>query len=576
MFDLPAERVRVFCERVGGGFGGKQEMLTEDIVALAVLRTGRPVRLEFTRQEQFMGAPSRHPMRMTVTLGATRDGLLTTMQLRVVSNAGAYGNHSGGVLYHGCGECHEVYRCANKQIDGYAVYTNTLPSGAFRGYGLSQTVFAVESAMDELARKLGIDPFTLRRRNIIGADTEMHGDVEMGSYGLTQCLDLVEAALGRVTDVAPPDDTWRVGEGIALAMIHTIPPRGHFAEASIVPVASGGYELTVGTAEFGNGTTTVHAQIAASVLGTVPSAIRIRQSDTALIGHDTGAYGSTGSVVAGKATERAAAHLRDQVLALAADRLGVAEGVCRLVGDVVTAGALSVPVGSLGAVSGAGRSDGSPRSVAFNVHGFRVAVQPGTGEIRILHSVQAADAGRVINPMQCRGQVEGGTSQAIGAALYEDLRIDAEGRVENPTFRGYHIPAWADLAAHRGAVRRYGRPDRAVWRQVHERESVQPGGAGTGQCGGERDGGADQGPAASAGPGVPGAGRIGGAVVDGTDELCGVAAGRAYRGRVPGVGCANGIGVATGRRDAAGDGAGEPDAWCDSGQRFKHPNPIIT
>jgi putative selenate reductase molybdopterin-binding subunit len=444
LFDLPLDRVRVFCERVGGGFGGKQEMLTEDIVALAVLRTGRPVRLEFTRQEQFIGAPSRHPMRVTVTLGATRDGTLTAMQLRVVSNAGAYGNHSAGVLYHGCGECHEVYRCPNKRIDGYAVYTNTLPSGAFRGYGLSQTIFAIESAMDELARKLRLDPFELRRRNIIGPDAEMHGDVEIGSYGLTQCLDLVEAALDRARDVAPPDDTWQVGAGMALSMIHTIPPRGHFAEARIASTADG-YELIVGTAEFGNGTTTVHAQIAASVLGTTPAAIRVRQSDTALIGHDTGAFGSTGSVVAGKATERAAEHLRDQLLDLAALHLGVDRGICRLTGHSVRAGTQSVPIALLSTATGTGSSDGSPRSVAFNVHGFRVAVQPGTGEIRILHSVQAADAGRVINPMQCRGQVEGGAGQAIGAALYEDIRIDANGRVENPVFRGYHIPAWADL-----------------------------------------------------------------------------------------------------------------------------------
>ncbi len=135
LFELPLERVRVFCERVGGGFGGKQEMLTEDIVALAVLRTGRPVRLEFTRQEQFIGAPSRHPMRVTVTLGAKRDGTLTAMQLRVVSNAGAYGNHSVGVLYHGCGECHEVYRCPNKRVDGYAVYTNTFRPAHFAATG---------------------------------------------------------------------------------------------------------------------------------------------------------------------------------------------------------------------------------------------------------------------------------------------------------------------------------------------------------------------------------------------------------------------------------------------------------
>jgi CO/xanthine dehydrogenase Mo-binding subunit len=456
LFDLPRERVRVLCGRVGGGFGGKQEMLVEDIVALAVLRSGRPVRLEFTREEQFIAAPSRHPMRVTVTLGARRDGTLTALQLRVVSNAGAYGNHSPGVLFHGSGECLGVYRCPNQRVEGVAVYTNTLPAGAFRGYGLSQTVFAVESAMDELARALALDPFELRRRNVIRpedfarAHGDPHDDVVLGSYGLDQCLDLVEAALRREVGTPPPDPSWQVGTGMALAMIHTIPPRGHFAEARIELGTAGGYELTVGTAEFGNGTTTVHAQIAAAVLGTSPAAIRIRQSDTALIGHDTGAFGSAGTVVAGQATERAAMALRARLLTLAAAQLGAEPAACRLAGDAVVAGGARVTLAALraavdGELDGRGSSDGTPRSIAFNVQGFRIAVQPGTGEIRILHSVQAADAGRVMNPMQCRGQVEGGTAQAIGAALYEDLRIDAAGRVENPAFRHYHIPAWADL-----------------------------------------------------------------------------------------------------------------------------------
>jgi CO/xanthine dehydrogenase Mo-binding subunit/aerobic-type carbon monoxide dehydrogenase small subunit (CoxS/CutS family) len=450
LFDLPMERVRVLCERVGGGFGGKQEMLVEDIVALAVLRTGRPVRLEFTREEQFVGAPSRHPMRVTVTLGARRDGTLTAMRMRVVSNAGAYGNHSGGVLYHGCGESIAVYRCPNTYVEGYAVYTNTLPAGAFRGYGLSQTVFAVESAMDELARALRVDPFELRRRNMIQADDAQHDDVRMGSYGLDQCLDLVEASLRDTPYAPPPDASWRVGVGIALAMIHTIPPRGHFAEARIVSLGGGRYELTVGTAEFGNGTTTVHAQIAASVLNTTARSIHIRQSDTALIGHDTGAFGSTGTVVAGKATERAAVELREQLLDLAAARLNVDRASCVLRAGWVESGGARIDLDALRGsmeteLAGTGSSDGTPRSIAFNVQGFRVAVQPGTGEIRILHSVQAADAGRVINPMQCRGQVEGGVAQAIGAALYEDLKIDATGRVLNPALRHYHIPAWADL-----------------------------------------------------------------------------------------------------------------------------------
>ncbi len=157
-----------------------------------------------------------------------------------------------------------------------------------------------------------------------------HDDVVLGSYGLDQCLDLVQAALRGATDALPPDASWRVGDGMALSMIHTIPPRGHFAEARIVLTQAGGYELTVGTAEFGNGTTTVHAQIAATVLCTSVAAIRVRQSDTALLGHDTGAFGSTGSVVAGQATERAALALRDRLLELAAVRLGVDRAACRL------------------------------------------------------------------------------------------------------------------------------------------------------------------------------------------------------------------------------------------------------
>ncbi|MGO9048037.1 MAG: molybdopterin-dependent oxidoreductase, partial [Xanthobacteraceae bacterium] len=162
LFDLDPEKVRVVCERMGGGFGAKQEMLVEDIVALAVLKTRRPVKLEFTREEQFIGSTTRHPMRVKVKVGARRDGRLTAMQMHVVSNTGAYGNHGWAVLNHACGECFGVYRCDNKKIDGFAVYTNTIPAGAFRGYGLPQTNFAVESAMDELAGKLGMDPIEFR------------------------------------------------------------------------------------------------------------------------------------------------------------------------------------------------------------------------------------------------------------------------------------------------------------------------------------------------------------------------------------------------------------------------------
>lgn len=425
LYDLPKEQVHVFCERVGGGFGGKQEMLTEDIVALAVLKTGRPVKLELSRAEQFIGTTSRHPMQVKVRLGATRDGKLTAIDLQVLSNTGAYGNHAGGVLFHGVGESVALYNCANKKIDGHAVYTNTLPAGAFRGYGLSQVNFAIESGMDELARQLGMAPLAFRRLNVVGPDDPMvsaeteHYGLEMGSYGLTQCFDLVEQKL---EDSPLPDLglDWQVGRGVAAGMIATAPPRGHFAESRITARPDKRFELRVGTAEFGNGTTTVHAQIAADVLGVAPEDIRVLQSDTDLTDHDTGAYGSTGTVIAGAATKAAA----DQLAAKLRD---------------TAHGQVETPL------TGVGHADGARRSIAFNVQGFEVAVHRRYGTLRILRSVHAADAGTVINPVQCKGQVEGGVAQAIGAALYERMDIDEDGAVTTSTFRNYHLPALPDV-----------------------------------------------------------------------------------------------------------------------------------
>ena len=153
----------MFTERVGGGFGGKQEMVTEDLCVLATLTIGRPVKWEYTREEQFTAATTRHQMTTRVKLGAKRDGTLTAIQIHVVSNTGAYGGHGGETLAAALGSPIAAYRCANKKADGYAVYTNIVPGGGFRGYGASQTTFAIECAMDDLAKLLGLDPFAIRR-----------------------------------------------------------------------------------------------------------------------------------------------------------------------------------------------------------------------------------------------------------------------------------------------------------------------------------------------------------------------------------------------------------------------------
>lgn len=505
LFGLPPERVRVVAGRVGGGFGGKQEMLVEDIVALAVLRLRRPVKLEYTRAEEFHGATTRHPFTVTVKAGARRDGTLTALRLHAVSDTGAYGNHAAGVLHHACGESLSVYRCPNKKADGYAVYTHTVPSGAFRGYGLGQAVFAVESVLDELAVRLGTDPLALREKNIVRAGEALDAatggeDLHIGSYGLDRCLDLVRAAQAEPPAEDVPEG-WLTGAGAALSMMATSPPGGHLADVRVSLLPDGSFDLAVGTAEFGNGTTTVHQQIAAGELGTTAERIHVRRSDTDLVPHDTGAFGATGTVVAGKATLRASRALARTLLEHAAAYLGVEADACRLVDTAVEAvapagtaetdpaagtvgaagadavegrergggrggraeaggaegepepGRRRVPLAELyaqarsegGQLVAEGHFGGTPRSVAFDVQWFRVAVDPGTGEIRILRSVHAADAGTVVNPLQCRGQVEGGVAQALGAALFEQVRLDEAGRVSTDSFRRYRLPAYGDF-----------------------------------------------------------------------------------------------------------------------------------
>ncbi|WP_291049878.1 molybdopterin cofactor-binding domain-containing protein [Herbiconiux sp.] len=455
IFGLDPENVRVFTARVGGGFGGKQEILTEDVVALGVLRTGRPVQFEFTRVDEFTIAPCRHPMRVSVDVAARADGTLTALAVDVLSDTGAYGNHGPGVMFHSVGETVSLYSAPNKKVDAEVVYTNNIPSGAFRGYGLGQVVFAVEAAMDQLAIELGIDPFELRRINVVRPGEPLVAahvegdDLIFGSYGLDQCLDLTQSALQRGNGVAAPGGPeWSTGIGMAASMIATMPPRGHFSTVSVTLEADGTYLAGVGTSEFGNGTTTVHTQIAASVLGTTTDRVRIRQSDTDAAVFDTGAFGSAGTTVAGKALYSASLQLKAAILAAAAEIAGdSADGVLepegvRIGGRFVPLSAVAEAAG--GSLTANGSEDGALRSLAFNVHAFRVGVNSATGEVRILQSVHAADAGFVLNPEQLRGQIEGGVAQAIGSALYEEMILD-EGLVKTQVFRSYHLPQMADV-----------------------------------------------------------------------------------------------------------------------------------
>ena len=467
LLDMPADRIRVFSGRVGGGFGGKQELLTEDLVAIATLRTGAPVAYEMTRNDEMTRTTYRHPFRVSVNLGADKSGRLTAMKVDVLSDTGAYGNHSIGVMFHACAESVSVYTCPTKRVDAEVVYTNNPPSGAFRGYGLGQVILAVESAMDELAITLGIDPFELRRINAVAdgdplliAHPEPEEDLVYGSYGLDQCIDLAESALRRGNGVEPPQgNAWKVGEGMALAAIATMAPRGHYSSVSVGVDSNGTYHVGVGTSEFGNGTTTVHTQIVATTMSTDPSRIRLTHGDTDSAEYDTGAFASAGTTVAGKAVYGAAQRLRRLLLAAASAIIGhggYAPDVMELGADGVRVGDRLIGFAELveavspehrvdDRVVATGSEDGALRSIAFNVQAFRVAVNTDTGVVRILQSVHAADAGTVMNPQQCLGQVEGGVAQGIGSAMYEEIMLDGTGVPVTPVFRTYRVPQMADI-----------------------------------------------------------------------------------------------------------------------------------
>ncbi|MDP1879024.1 MAG: molybdopterin-dependent oxidoreductase [Actinomycetota bacterium] len=458
LFDLQASDVHVFTKRVGGGFGAKQEVFTEDLCVLAALDTGRPVQWEFTREEQFYGAAPRHPMRIKVRLGARKDGTLTAMALDVTSDTGAYGNHGGETLFASTGSL-KWYRCRNKKYDGRAVYTNNMPSGAMRGYGALQPTFAVESAIDELAHALGIHPMTMRRLNAVGPGDDIGigrepEDAVMGGYALTQAFDLVEEALARGNGVAPPvGDEWRVGTGFAMSMFESSPPTEHRSEASVSLMPDGTYQVNVGTCEFGNGTTVAHAQFVATHLGTTVDRVRVVHGDTAESGWDTGAFASAGLNVSGKAVALAAGGLAGKVRAYAARRLGVPADEVALGPDGVRSAGGFISLVDLWVaaeeddvtLAQARRAYGSPISNGFQVHGVRLAVSMLTGEVVLLQVAHAVDAGIVINPMQLRGQVEGGVTQGIGAALTEWFQQGPQGEVLNPGLRMYRIPNFADV-----------------------------------------------------------------------------------------------------------------------------------
>ena len=416
---------------------------------------------EWTREEEFIGATTRHQMTTRVKIGARKDGTLTALDVEVFSNTGAYGGHGGETLGAAMASPIAAYRCVNKRGIGHAVYTNMTPAGGFRGYGASQTTFAIECAIDELARMLGIDPFDDAAQERGAAGRQHRIDLEgaerrelrqlrhrrMPRHRRARAAERATASPSPRARTGPRARAWRwpcwnAGRRPSIARA---PRCGSLPD--------GTYHLACGSTEMGNGITTAHKQIAASVLGTRAEDIDIINADTDRTPYDTGTFASTGTVVGGKAVHLAAAGDG----ARTSSTSPAAMPACRSTSAASTTTASSAATSASRCATSMPRARRSttasrsaveaylsPRTIAFNVQGVRLAVHRVTGEIRVLHSVHAADIGRPINPMQCRGQLDGAVAMGYGWALVENMVHDEQGHMVNPQLRNCRIPTFAD------------------------------------------------------------------------------------------------------------------------------------
>jgi putative selenate reductase molybdopterin-binding subunit len=482
---LPPKRIRVIKPRIGGGFGGKQEVLIEDVAAHLTIATGRPVRFEYTRAEEFGASRSRHPMRFRMKTGLKRDGTITANEMYCLSDTGAYGchaltvagntGHKSMALYVGDGP----YRASpNIRFHADVVYTNTPPSGAYRGYGVPQGFWAVERHMETIARRLGLDPIAFRLKNAVRAgelqpfSTSWSEGREprpetIHTCGLEECVQQGAAAIGWASKHGNPE--WhrvlgaphlRRGIGIAMVMQGTAIPYLDMGGASIKINDDGSFNLLVGATDLGTGSDTVLAQQAAEVLGVPLEDVLTYSSDTDFTPFDKGAYASSTTYISGAAVVRAAEQAAWRIRVRAARMLsqGSAAPVeperIRLAerrawspdGRSVTLAEVALNAlhhEDQEQIMGVGSYVSPVAPPPFAAQFAQVLVDVETGAVTVEKLVMAVDSGIIVNPLTASGQIEGGMTQALGYAVCEEMVYDSEGRPRELDFRDYHM-----FAAH--------------------------------------------------------------------------------------------------------------------------------
>ncbi len=471
LLGLPAGRIRIIKPRIGGGFGVKQEMLIEDIVGHLTIATGRPVRLELTRSEEFRSSRTRHPQTITYKSGVMSDGTLHSLSMKVVANTGAYGTHGLTVQTVTGLRGLSSYNCQHRKFDCLVVYTNLPVPGAYRGYGGPQALFALESHIDEIAHELKMDPIEFRRKNWVQAGDTMpvapllgEGETEaiqfepvIHSCGLAECFEQGLRAIGWENkdnpgwrDVAGKPYLKR-GLGAALCMHGTAIPGLDMGAATIKINDDGSFNVLVGATDLGTGSDTVLGQIAAEVLGVPLSDIIVYSSDTDMTPFDTGAYASSTTYISGTAVKKAAEKVADQLRERAGLMLGVedwsnisltnrnatyVDGRRVAHADIALHSLHQDRQRQIMASASFVSMDSPP---PFAGQFAEVEVDIETGQVYVKKLVMAVDAGVPINPITASGQVEGGLVQALGYGHCEEMAYDQNGKMINDSFGPYHI-----------------------------------------------------------------------------------------------------------------------------------------
>ena len=477
--DVAEARVRVIKPFVGGGFGGKREMLAGDFcAALLAWKSRQPVKITYDREEEFSATRRRVPMKIYLKIGVMKDGALVAKHLRVIADGGAYNGRGPMIVASGASQMTLVYRFPHFLFEGYHVYTNNPVTSSMRGFGNNQIRFADDSVMERIARELGIDPVELRLKNArLPGETTLMG-AKVATCGLRECIQKVaerggfyKKRNGRATNATSRQGSLR-GVGIASGAYISGAKLffEHDSSAAFVKVEENGSVcLLTGASDIGQGANTVLAQLVAEELGISLEDVRVVSADTDVTPMDLGAYGSRTTFVAGNAVLAAARDAKEQVLEVAAEKLEANSADLELKDRrIYVRGSLRKSMGFQEAVSAAlnspkgivilGRgyynppTDYDPRTRQGNVSGAytfaaqsaEVEVNPETGEVRVLSLVAAQDCGFAINPMATEGQIEGSVSMGLGQALYEDLETE-QGRTLNPSFAGYRIASSRDM-----------------------------------------------------------------------------------------------------------------------------------